>query len=85
LNTKNVVYEYNVKCKVTYLSFKWSPMMPYGFTTFFTFTIRHNLRRTSSCVHTLTDHIYTWLWAGNNKSVCLSVCLSIIPPNVVPN
>jgi len=45
--------------------------MPYGVTTFSTFTIRHFFHRTSSCVHTLTNHIYTWLWAGNNSSVWL--------------
>jgi hypothetical protein len=64
-------WEYNVECEVTYLSFKRCPMMPFGFTTFFAFTIRRLFHRTSSCVHTLTNHICTWLWAGNNNSVWL--------------
>jgi hypothetical protein len=71
LNSKNVFYEYNVECKVTYRPFKWCPMMPYGITTFFSFIIRQNFHRISSCVHTLTYHIHASLWAENNNSVWL--------------
>ena len=46
-------------------------MMPYRVTKFCTFTIRHIFHRTSSCVHTLTNHMCIWLWAVNNNSVWL--------------
>ena len=81
LNSKNVFYEYNVECNVTYLSFKWCPMMPFGITTFFAFTIRQSFHRTSSCFHTLTNHIYTSLWAGNNNSVWLLFFQISFPTN----
>jgi hypothetical protein len=64
--------ECNVECEVMYLSFKWCPMMPFGFTAFFTFTIRQLFHRISSCFHTLTNHICIRLWAGYNNSVYYS-------------
>ena len=83
LKSKNIFYEYNVECKVPYLSFKWCPMMPYGITTIFAFTIRQNFHRISSCVHTLTNHICTSLCARNNKSVWLLFFQISFPTNTI--